>query len=132
MFPDTTIYVSSYYYMCPHTNTSVLIRLYTCPHTTTYVTCPHTTICVLAPRCMCPHTTICVLILPNVCPHTTIHELTSLRVGGLRRSMEALAKRRQRTPVSSNRRAPGRPPLKEHVLQVCAGLVRSIEVQCVA
>jgi len=86
--------------------------------------------CILTPRYMCPDTTIylsayccmCVLI------YTTIHELTSVRVGGLRRSLEALAKRRQRTPVWANRSAPGRPPLKEHmcckcVLQVCVASV---------
>jgi hypothetical protein len=52
--PDTTIYVSTYYHMRPHTT------LY-CPHTTTcvvsayYYMCPHTS-----------HTTTCVRILPCV------------------------------------------------------------------
>jgi hypothetical protein len=49
--PHTTMYVSSYYYLC------VLILLYMCPHTTMYVssyyfTFPHTTLY------MCPHTTM--------------------------------------------------------------------------
>ncbi len=61
--PLTTMYVSSYYYIC------VLILLYMCPHIT---------ICVSSCYYMCPHTTmyvssyyyVCVLILltyANVC-----------------------------------------------------------------
>ena len=40
MCPHSTVYVSSYCYIC------VLILLYMCPHTSMYV-CPRTTICVL-------------------------------------------------------------------------------------
>jgi hypothetical protein len=74
MCPHTTIYVSSYYYIC------VLILLYMCPHM-----CPHTTIYVSSYYYMCPRTTkqagpvdlptnenyICVLILLYMCPRTT-------------------------------------------------------------
>jgi hypothetical protein len=49
MCPHTTIYVSSYYYIC------VLILLHTCPHTTTYVSAYYY---VASHYYMCPHTTI--------------------------------------------------------------------------
>ena len=81
MCPHTTMYVSSYYYMC------VLIPLLMCPHTTMYYVCLHTTIyyvCVFILLCttmyyVCLHTTIyyvcvfillctiCVLILLHYC-----------------------------------------------------------------
>ncbi len=57
MCPDTTpIYMSSYYYMCPHT--TIYVSSY-------YYICVHTTLCVLKLLYMCHHTTIyvCVLIL---------------------------------------------------------------------
>ena len=53
MCPHSTVYVSSYCYIC------VLILLYMCPHTSIYG-CPHTTIYV------CPHTVY-------MCPQTTIY-----------------------------------------------------------
>ncbi len=49
MCPHTTIYVSSYYYICVH------ILLYMCPHTTIYVS-SYCYICV--PIYMCPDTTV--------------------------------------------------------------------------
>jgi hypothetical protein len=93
MCPHTTIYVSSYYYMCPLTtisyHTCVLILLYPtymCPRTTSpadYRSAGHTRSLTASSRpvpttiyvssypyillCMCPHTTIscsiCVLML---------------------------------------------------------------------
>jgi len=53
MRPHSTLYVSSYYYIC------VLILLYMRPHTTIYVSSFYY---------------ICVLILLYMCPHTTIYE----------------------------------------------------------
>jgi hypothetical protein len=75
----TPIFLSSYYYMCPHTPTYVSSYSYICVRvrllTTIYVSsyyymCPHTAICVssyyicaLIRLCMCPHDYyICVLI----------------------------------------------------------------------
>jgi hypothetical protein len=72
MCPHTTVYVSSYYYMCPHTTICFLILLCMCPHTTVYVS-SYYYVCVLILLYMCPHTTICVLILLYMCPHTTIY-----------------------------------------------------------
>jgi hypothetical protein len=93
MCPHTTIYVSSYCYIC------VLILLYMCPHTAIYVS-SYFYICVLILLYMCPHTenlepafgslqvpptsaicllyvssyyNICVLILLYMCPHTAIY-----------------------------------------------------------
>ncbi len=70
-------YVSSYYYLCPHT-LYVFSYCYMCPHTTMCVSyyyiyvlillhmCPHSTLHV------CSYTTVCVLILLQyICPHTT-------------------------------------------------------------
>ena len=83
------VYVSAYYYMCPHTTTFlvssfyyifvlifVLILLHMCPHTTAsvssyYYMCPHTTICVFILLFMCLHTTIYVSSCYYMCPHTT-------------------------------------------------------------
>jgi hypothetical protein len=71
MCPDTTIYVSAYYYIC------VLILLYMCSHTTIYVSL----LLCMCPHYMCPHATIhvsayyytCVRILLCMCPHLAIH-----------------------------------------------------------
>jgi hypothetical protein len=78
----TTIYVSSYCYIC------VLILLYMSRHTTIYVSsycymCRHTAICVssycyicvLMLLYMCPHTAmyVCVLILLCMCPHSAMY-----------------------------------------------------------
>jgi len=67
MCPHTTICVSSYYYMC------VLILLYVCPHTNIYLSLYHY-MCVLI-LVYVPHTLhICVLILYlDMCPHTLLH-----------------------------------------------------------
>jgi hypothetical protein len=62
--PRTTVYVSSYYYIRPHTSV--------CFHTTIYVS-SYYYICVLILLYMCPHTTVCVLILLYMCPHTIIY-----------------------------------------------------------
>ncbi len=74
------IYVSSCYYVCPHTTICVLMLLYVCPRTTVYVS-SYYYICVPIPLYMCPHTTIyvsscyymCVLELLSMCPHTTVY-----------------------------------------------------------
>ncbi len=67
----TTIYVSSYYFMCPHT-----------------------TICVLI-LCMCPHTIyvsayyyMCVFILLYMCPHYSILQY-QVTLGESLRKLEA-------------------------------------------
>ena len=93
----TTVYVSSSYFMCPHTTISVssyycicvlklpcVLILQMCPHTNIYVSsyyylCPHTNIsvssyyyiCVLILLYVSSYHCICVLILLNMCPHTT-------------------------------------------------------------
>jgi hypothetical protein len=60
------VYVS---YMCPHTTICVLILLYVssyyymCPHTM----CPHTTICVSSYYYMCLHTNLCASSYCYVC-----------------------------------------------------------------
>jgi hypothetical protein len=86
MCPHTSIYVSSYLYIC------VRMPLYMCPHTSTYVSSYleplHVSsylysvlIPLYIPVDMCPHTSIyvssylyiCVLILLYMCPHTSIY-----------------------------------------------------------
>jgi hypothetical protein len=87
--PHTTIYLSSYYCMCPHTIILLCVSGPTdmCPHTTISVS-SYYYICVLILLYLCPqlhlrrrlrillyvrpHTTICVPILLYVCPHTSI------------------------------------------------------------
>jgi hypothetical protein len=81
--PHTAIYVSSYDCIC------VLILLYMCPRTTMHVSsyyymCPHTTICVLillrvlvllyvsSYYCMSVRILLCVPILQYMCPHATV------------------------------------------------------------
>jgi len=72
----TTIYVSSYSYIYMTTTfgASHPVLVYMSPHTTIILLymCPHTTIWVLILLYMCPHTTICVLILLHMSPHTTM------------------------------------------------------------
>jgi hypothetical protein len=77
MCHHTTIYVSSYYYICVLILPKcVLILLYVCLHTTM---CPHTAICVSSYYCvptyyyMCILTLICVLILLYMCPHILLY-----------------------------------------------------------
>ncbi len=91
MCSHTTIYVSSYYYIC------VPILVYvSSARRRRFARRPHATICALRLLCMCPHTTIYVLIplyvssyrravkrleMPSarglillyMCPHTTIY-----------------------------------------------------------
>jgi hypothetical protein len=68
------LYVSSYYYMCPHTAM--------CPHATM---CPHTTVCVSAyyyymcpHTTMCPHSTMCVSSYYYVCVLILLYDLETL------------------------------------------------------
>ena len=72
-----SLYVSSYFYMCPHTPTYVSEYLSMCPSTSSYVfhasislyMRPHTYICVLIPLYVSSYFYICVLIsLPHMCP----------------------------------------------------------------
>jgi hypothetical protein len=51
------LYLSAYYYICPHTATCVLILLCMCPHTLLF---------------MCPHTAVSVRILLYMFPHAGI------------------------------------------------------------
>ncbi len=94
----TTIYVSSYYYMCLHTTINVSSYYYICVRILLHVSAYYYK-CVLILLCMCPHTTIyvssyyyisvrsffratpshvsscchtCALILLYMCPHTAI------------------------------------------------------------
>ena len=71
MCTDTTIYVSSYYYVCVLKLLYVSSYYYMCPHTTLQVS-SHYCICVLILLYICPHITMCVLILLYNCPHTTM------------------------------------------------------------
>jgi hypothetical protein len=94
MCPHTTIYVSSYCYICVlillygHTYSSIRTHMCKCGNILLHICvlillymCPHTTICVLIQLYLCPHTTIYlssyyyifVLILLYICPHTTIY-----------------------------------------------------------
>jgi hypothetical protein len=82
----STIYVSAYYYMCPHAAlyvssycyicvlicyTCVRILLYMCPHPAVYVFA-YCYICVLILLYMCSHAATCVLIPLYMCPHTSV------------------------------------------------------------
>jgi hypothetical protein len=101
--PHTTIYVSSYYFICFLILLQcVVILLYMCPHTTMcprttkhVSSCYHATTCVLMLLHESSCYNICVLILLYVlvymCPHTTIHYYRALLdtvVARLRRMME--------------------------------------------
>jgi hypothetical protein len=74
------LYVSSYYYMCPHTtmyvssyyHKCVLILQYMCLHTTVYVSSYYCK-CVLMLLYVSSYYYICVLILLYTCPHTSIY-----------------------------------------------------------
>jgi hypothetical protein len=80
----SSIYVSSYYYIC------VLILLYMCPHTTIYVSSYYYIcmkihqrriyyyICVLILLYMCRYYISSALVLLYMCPHTTIYTQISL------------------------------------------------------
>ena len=62
----TTIYLSSYYCMCP--NTTIYVYSY-------YYVSSYSCIRVLILLYMCPYTTRCVRILRYVCPHTPIYRV---------------------------------------------------------
>ena len=96
---ETTVHVSSYYYMCviillrrlihragadicPHTTKTpnphtCLELLLICPHPADYLRngCSYVSSCYQLPHArlkhMCPHSNTCVLILLHTCPHTT-------------------------------------------------------------
>ena len=85
MCPHTTICVSSYLHVCPHTTFSSELDkefAFMCPHTSTIFVlvflymCPHTPICVSSYYYVCPHT-MCVLILLYMCPHTPAYLASS-------------------------------------------------------
>ena len=101
MCPHTTIYVSSYYYICVRIllyGVFILLHVssyyHICVLTLLYI-CPQTT--------MCPHTTTCVLILLSMCPHTTTHVQAS----------SSRASSRKTTPTPCNRARLSREPSTE-------------------